>query len=684
MRTKLFSSILALTLAAGLGLAGNTAAFAQGVATGDETPTVVVQGNPRPPAEAFARYPAMRSVAISPTAKMMAWVDNNTIVTYDLATGEENRLAPGANIPIALRWASDKRLIVTIRTQTKREDYYQAFDFVTDLVLDEKAKYLGPLFESREKGKPSPHGAVMRYVYGENPTAYLLGVDSEGYRPGLSTATASQYVTALYKVDINTGKRTVVERGNDDTAVMSMDENEVVRVRVSVKKAEINYGARRVVIEYRRTPTSNYEILDLPDDPNIQIRAAKYSQTDNGVFWTQYNRKEDRSEIYLKSFDSNEVKLFASGDGQNIDVIIREKDAKRVGITKSDGRDEFEWTDPEYKAMYATFNKLFPGQDIRITSRTDDEKLTVFVVTSASQPPVYYLYDHVANTVEPVGEAYPELKGALLGETEFVTYKSRDGLDIPAYVTMRKGLKTPAPAIVLVHGGPASRDNYGYDYEVQFLANRGFIVIQPQYRGSTGFGEAFQRAGDKQWGRAMNNDLVDAANYLVDKGLADKSKICVKGWSYGGYATMAAVTLTPDVWACGIEGAGVSHPIRMIDWVSEREGGAGVTGEEETGTNYWKRVIGDPRYEADKIREISPALHVDGMKAPLLLFHGDKDIIVPLEQSQIMYDAMQKAGKKGRMIILKGEDHNQSLYESRVIFLKETETFLDEVIGKQN
>jgi dipeptidyl aminopeptidase/acylaminoacyl peptidase len=335
----------------------------------------------------------------------------------------------------------------------------------------------------------------------------------------------------------------------------------------------------------------------------------------------------------------------------------------------------FDWKDPFYAKTFAALHAALPDVELQIADRTDDYSLLVVSAQSPSHPPIYYLYDTKVGTLDIIGEAYPDLAGAKLGETEFVTYKASDGLDINAYVTKRKDLKLPAPTIVMVHGGPAARDEYGFDWWAQFFANRGYVVLQPQYRGSSGFGDDFQRAGDGQWGRKMNSDVVEGLDYLVAQGIADPKKVCVHGWSYGGYETMAAMTLSPDKWVCGMEGAGVADPIKMINWVGViREGG--FYGDENTGANYWKSVIGDPRTDSAKIKEISPVANVSAMKAPLLLIHGEKDITVPPEQSQFMWEAMQKAGKDGKLVILPGEDHQLRLAKSRLVFLSEMEAFL--------
>jgi dipeptidyl aminopeptidase/acylaminoacyl peptidase len=637
---------------------------------------VTAKNNAYPPVEAFARLPAKSNVVISPLAKHLAWIENNSVVTYDMETGKQYTLSGGSNKPIGLRWASEEKLIVGISTQAEFQSLL-TINFNTFLVLDNKANYIGPLFESKVKGKPSFSGPILKIVQGENPYALIIGQDGET-SGRLSSGNGDENVAVIYKVDIETLKKTIYERGKSDTSDWSLDRNYIPRVRTAYLNGKINYGASRVKVEVRRTPNQPYELVKLEEKKDILYSDFTYSESDNGMFWNELNTVKNITDVYFYDFATGKTSLHKSVEGEDFSLVYNQKDNRRVGETDYKGRSTYNWTDKQYSNDYGTLKKAFPDMDISIISRSDDENLMIAQVTREKLAAVYYLYDRSSKTLELVGESYPELNGANLGTTTFTHYTASDGLKIPVYITKRNDIKTPAPTIFVVHGGPAANDRFGFDWWPQFLANRGYIVVQPQYRGSTGFGKEFQKAGDKQWGRKMNSDLVDGIDFLVKEGLTDPEKVCVNGWSYGGYATMAAVTLTPDKWRCGIQGAGVSDPIRMINWVyKDRELGSTDSGG-QSGTNYWKSVIGDPRTENASIKEISPLLHVDKMKAPLLLFHGDKDIIVPKEQSEIMWEAMKKSNKKGKLIILPNETHNIILYESRYVFLKEMESFLKE------
>jgi dipeptidyl aminopeptidase/acylaminoacyl peptidase len=228
--------------------------------------------------------------------------------------------------------------------------------------------------------------------------------------------------------------------------------------------------------------------------------------------------------------------------------------------------------------------------------------------------------------------------------------------------------------VVMPHGGPEERDYRGFDWWAQFVASRGFIVLQPQFRGSRGFGSAWKTAGRFKWGLEMQNDVSDGVKYLIDQGMADPKKVCIVGWSYGGYAAMAGVTLTPELYKCGIAVAGVSNLITMLGYEAIHYN-MGFSSD----TNYWPRVIGDPTRDAERLRATSPALHADRVTAQLLLIHGANDTTVPIEQSEQMAQAMDKAGKPYQFVRVASDDHQMRKAVSRKQMLEAMDKFLQQM-----
>jgi dipeptidyl aminopeptidase/acylaminoacyl peptidase len=302
---------------------------------------------------------------------------------------------------------------------------------------------------------------------------------------------------------------------------------------------------------------------------------------------------------------------------------------------------------------------------------SDDRTRFVVFADSKTSPPVWYLFDKPRKELSLLGEAYPALKGVALGATRWITYKARDGLEIPAYLTLPPGAPergAKAPLIVLPHGGPGARDGYGFDYLAQFLATRGYAVLQPQFRGSWGFGKAFEDAGRGEWGGKMQTDLLDGIAAVAASGDADPARVCIVGASYGGYAALAGVSLHPEAYRCAASIAGISD-LGLFLVEAKR-----IYGEDGAGMEAWRTILGDA--PTPKLTAASPARQAASIRVPVLLIHGDKDTVVPIEQSQIMAQAMKQAGKPVEFVTLADENHYLTKSATRTQTLQALEVFL--------
>jgi dipeptidyl aminopeptidase/acylaminoacyl peptidase len=327
------------------------------------------------------------------------------------------------------------------------------------------------------------------------------------------------------------------------------------------------------------------------------------------------------------------------------------------------------WLDPQRGSQQRSLSSAFPGRRVVVADRSADGQRIVAIVDSPSQPDVYQLVDFATSRADIVGEAYPELAKVAFGEVRFYSYLARDGADIPTYLTLPPGSDgRNLPLIVLPHGGPESRDYDHFDWLAQFLATRGYAVLQPQFRGSTGFGEAHRRAGYRQWGGRMQDDLTDGVRHLVANGTADPTRVCIVGGSYGGYAALAGAAFTPELYACAASINGISD---LPDFVMAKKR---QSGEDSDSVAYWADHIGpamDPNVAAK-----SPARSAGTVRANVLLMHGIDDSVVPLSQSEKMANALTSAGKPVTFVKMAREDHWLSRSDTRVQVLKELETFL--------
>lgn len=305
---------------------------------------------------------------------------------------------------------------------------------------------------------------------------------------------------------------------------------------------------------------------------------------------------------------------------------------------------------------------------IRVVDMSADQNRWLLEVSGPLEAGGFYMYDHAAARVWPVADMHPGVDAAGLSPVSTVTYASRDGTQLWAYVTARAGVTGPRPMIVVPHGGPESRDYYGYDSLAQFLASRGYVVLQPNFRGSSGFGRAFADAGRGQWGGVMQNDVTDAVQHMITSGVADPAKICIVGASYGGYAALAGVAMTPDLYRCAVSIAGVSDLPEIINRGSD----AGTVTR-----YYWLQSIGNPGENRAALDAISPRHLAGQIRAPVLLIHGEEDDVVEIRQSELMQQAL---GRRTRLVRLPEEGHywDDWTREHRLTVYRELDRFLAE------
>lgn len=333
----------------------------------------------------------------------------------------------------------------------------------------------------------------------------------------------------------------------------------------------------------------------------------------------------------------------------------------------------YAFVDPAAQALWTNVQAAFAGKAPEFVSWSDNFRKAVVLTNSVRDSGTYYIVDLDAGKLTSAGGAYTAITPDKVAPVQYISYAAADGLQIPAFLTTPPGVADPKglPLVVLAHGGPASNDSGEFDWWSQALASRGYAVLQANFRGSSGYGDAFMEAGYGEWGRKMQTDLSDGVRYLTGLGVIDPKKVCIVGASYGGYAALAGPTLDKGIYRCAVAVAGVSDLRLMV----ERE--ASIYGRREnTAVRYWNRFMGVDRLGDRSLDERSPAKLAAQADAPILLIHGKDDSVVAIEQSRIMADALKKAGKTHELIELNGEDHWLSRTETRQRMLTETVRFL--------
>ena len=336
-------------------------------------------------------------------------------------------------------------------------------------------------------------------------------------------------------------------------------------------------------------------------------------------------------------------------------------------------KDKLEWQILD-ESIVADFEFLKAAQkgEFRIVDRTLDDLNWLVAYFTDDGPIYYYTYDRTAKTTKFLFTNQPELEGLKLAPMEPISYAARDGLTIHGYLTKPVGVSAPTSAVLLVHGGPWARDTWGYRAQAQWLANRGYVVLQVNFRGSTGYGKDFLNAGNREWGAKMHDDLVDGVNWLVEKGIANKDKIAIMGASYGGYSTLVGLTFTPEVFAAGVDIVGPSSLITLTQTIPP----------------YWEPLkkqffyrVGNLETEPDFLQSRSPLFFVDKIQKPLLIGQGANDPRVKESESEQIVKAMEDAGKPVEYVLYKDEGHGFARPENRLHFYAIAEEFLAKYLG---
>jgi dipeptidyl aminopeptidase/acylaminoacyl peptidase len=336
---------------------------------------------------------------------------------------------------------------------------------------------------------------------------------------------------------------------------------------------------------------------------------------------------------------------------------------------------EFKFLDPVAAQQFDALRRQLPKDEIAITAANRAEDRYIVRTYSDRSLGAYYLYETETDRLTKLADVSPWLNPAALSETKPISYPSRDGLTIHGYLTLPPGAPPKRlPVVVNPHGGPWARNRWGFNAEVQFLANRGYAVLQVNFRGSTGYGRRFWEASFKQWGRAMQDDISDGVQWLIKEGIADPKRIAIYGGSYGGYATLAGVTFTPDLYACGIDYVGISNLFTFLQTIPA----------------YWKPVldqlyamIGHPEHDAELLRAASPVFHADRIKVPLLIAQGAQDPRVNVNESDQMVRALRERGLAVEYLVKENEGHGFRLEENRFEFYEAMEQFLQRHLSGQ-
>jgi len=477
--------------------------------------------------------------------------------------------------------------------------------------------------------------------------------------------------TSYFRHNLRTGKERFVYKSSPFEGFSINNEGEVTRKI----KTEFKDGEWREFISLK---SPNSDRLEL-EESLTTILKERYvlsvlgGTLDDKKHYIATDKFTDKVTVYIYDSETNEFEdepFLAHPEFNIIDLVWDSFDTDKdviIGFRYAGPVDKVFWLDPEMKGIQDALEGIFPEKHVSISDYTEDRNRILFSVSAGNMPPAYYLLLDKSR-LAVIGSERPWIKEEQLGASEFVYYTARDGMKIPALLTLpagyEKGQKARG-AIILPHGGPWVRD---YDYFdnsgwTQYFANRGYIVMRPQYRGSIGWGRELWIAGDAQWGLSMQDDKDDGAAWLVDQGYVDADKIAIHGYSYGGFAAIAASVRPNSPYQCAIAGAGVANLARLGN---------------EWSNNRIQRIL-----QGDTVKGMDPQDNTDKINIPIMLYHGDYDVRVPLFHSRDFYNAIKKDSPESELLVLKqmGHQSNKWLPEHKATLLQEMERYLTTVCG---
>lgn len=470
----------------------------------------------------------------------------------------------------------------------------------------------------------------------------------------------------VFRLNIDSGELTLVEENPGDIEGWLTDHEG--GLRAAVRTDGVNNS-----LLYRGHESQPFKTL-ITTDFRESISPLFFT-FDNKKLYVASNLGRDTSAIYIFNPETATLEdLIFEHPEVDVSSLFRSRKRKVItGTGFTTDRFHYHFFDEERAALQKELEDRLPGYEVTVTSMNKDEDKVLLHAGSDKTLGAYYFYDTRTKDFQKLADLSPWLPEERLASMKPVQYISRDGLTIHGYLTLPEGSEGKnLPVIINPHGGPWVRDSWGYNSEAQFLANRGLAVLQMNYRGSTGYGRAFWEASFKEWGRAMQDDITDGVKWLIEQGIADPERIGIYGGSYGGYAVLAGLAFTPDLYACGVDYVGVSNIFTLLETIPPYW---------ELGRQMLYEQIGDPVKDEELLRAASPVFHADRIQAPLFVAQGANDPRVKKAESDQIVEALRKRGVDVEYMVKDNEGHGFHNEENRFEFYRAMERFLAKHLG---
>ena len=615
-----------------------------------------------PPLEAYGHLPSVELIRLSPSGERYAFVAvigesrKLVVATYDNKVLEATKVG---NAKVRdIEWAAEGHVLVTTTS---------TFDFPLDF---DRAYELASVIDVR----PDGHSAAAIFSKVPSVANTVLGYFGQaqadgrqfGYFGGITyTRSVSgdyyfdQRYRDLYRVDLESGETSLQARGGED------DHHWVVASDGTVL-AHSEYEERSGEWRLYAGEGHGKQLLS-KISPKDDIELLGQGRASGTVLIVDGSGDEDVAEEITVA-DGKSVRLF---DSVSTSEYLTDPATGLLIGALIEGDPGAVFFDSKLQARYDGTRKAFPGYQTHLKSYSRNLDRLIVLTDGGDDSGTYWMVDIASGKASELGHPYPEIKPADVGLTRAVQYAAADGTSIEGILTLPPGRKPEKlPLVVMPHGGPIGiHDSIGFDWWAQAYAAAGYAVMQPNYRGSSGYSRDFREAGFGQWGGKMLTDISDGIAPLAAQGLIDPKRVCIVGASYGGYAALAGVTLQKGIYRCAVSVAGVSDMQALVDW----DAGGGRNNSSE---RYMRAATGADKEGNDKLDAISPARFAEHADAPILLIHGKDDTRVPIGQSETMVSALKHVDKPFEYVIMKGEDHFLSREETRVTMLKAAVDFV--------
>lgn len=638
---------------------------------------VLAQQMPAPsldtPGALFGVRETVQQMDISPDGSHVVYVTPGTgrisaVFVADLASGTPRRVIQSGGNPERLSWCnfvSNTRLICRFVGQVDSAGVLVPFTRLIALDTDGKnVKQLGQRSSVYDSRMRQFDGAVLDWLP-DADGAVLMARENVPEAGKMNTRLVRKVDgLSVDRIDVTTLQSTTVEAASKAADFFITDGRGDVRVKAyRPQRGGTGLLAARVDYHYRLPGSQEWKPFSSWED-RVGMAPIDVDAGSNSAY--ALKNLDGRIALYRVKLDgSMDTELVYKNDKVDVDDVVRVGRGSRViGVTFAEDKRSVVYFDPEYRALAAALGKALPTlPTIDFLGASADNNKLLIHAGSDSDPGRYYVYDKSASALNEIMLARPALEAVKLASVKPITYPARDGTAIPAYLTLPPGNEDARglPAVVLPHGGPSARDEWGFHWLAQFLAHEGYAVIQPNYRGSAGYGDDWlQENGFKGW-RTSIGDVTDAGRWLAAQGIADPDKLAIVGWSYGGYAGLQSGVTEPDLFKAIVAIA----PVTDLALVKQ---------EARNYTN--ARNVADFIGSGPHITEASPLQNVEKIKTPVLMFHGDMDINVGVQQSRRMDARLRSAGKASELVVYEGLEHSLVDSNARALMLDRIARFL--------